>query len=82
MKDGSVQLGDLASKIAMLEIACSRCERRGQLSVAQLIAQHGAAMGLPELRYILPSDCTRAEAASVSAQCDVYYPQLRPIFDP
>jgi hypothetical protein len=82
MKDGSVQLGDIAGKITMLEIACSRCERRDRLLVAQLIQEHGADMGLPELRYILPSDCARAEAASVSAQCDVYYPQLRPIFDP
>jgi hypothetical protein len=39
-------------------------------------------MELPDLRQILPSDCPRGAAASVSAQCDIYYPQLRPSFDP
>jgi hypothetical protein len=34
MKDGAVQLGDIAAKIAMLEVACRRCERRGRLADA------------------------------------------------
>ena len=82
MRNGSVQLADITEELTMLEIACSRCERRGRLAVAQLIQQHGADMELPDLRQILPSDCPRGAAASVSAQCDIYYPQLRPSFDP
>jgi hypothetical protein len=30
MKDGAVQLGDIADKITMLKVACSRCECRGR----------------------------------------------------
>jgi hypothetical protein len=26
----------------MLDVACSKCDRRGRLSVAKLIAEHGA----------------------------------------
>ena len=32
MNSGAVTLGDIAGKIAMLEVACDRCERRGRLS--------------------------------------------------
>jgi hypothetical protein len=30
----AVTLGEIADRLAMLEVACSRCERRGRLSVA------------------------------------------------
>ena len=33
--------GDIAGKLHMLRIECTRCARRGQYSVAKLIAQHG-----------------------------------------
>jgi hypothetical protein len=76
MKDGALQLSDLAGTITMLEIACSRCERRGRLRVAQLIAQHGAEMRLPELRYIISADCPRVIADRIYDRCGVHYPQL------
>ena len=61
---GAVTLGEIAGKITMLEIACDRCERRGRLRVARLIEQHGADMGLPQLRGILAGDCPRVAAVS------------------
>jgi hypothetical protein len=36
MRRGSVTLGDLVSRFAILEIACSRCKRRGRLQVDRL----------------------------------------------
>jgi hypothetical protein len=75
MKRGSVTLGDLAGKIAMLEIACSRCERRGRLQMDRLIERHGDTE-LPELGCVLAGDCPRAEAASISDRCDVFFPKL------
>jgi len=36
MRDDAVTLGDLAGRIAILEIMCSRCERRGRLRVDRL----------------------------------------------
>src|SRR3954468_20286709 len=59
MRHGSVTLGDLVARIAMLEVVCSRCERRGRLQVDLLVAQYGDAE-LPELRLILAGDCPRA----------------------
>jgi hypothetical protein len=75
MRRGSVTLGDLAARIAMLEVACSRCERRGRLQVDLLIEQHGDAE-LPELRLVLADDCPKAKVVSISDQCDIFFPQL------
>ena len=74
--DGAVTLGGIIDTITMIEVACDRCERRGRLRVTRLIAQHGAEMGLPELRHILASDCPRAGAVSLYDQCGIHYPQL------
>ena len=72
MRHGSVTLGDLVGRFAILEIMCSRCERRGRLRVNQLIAQYGDA----ELRLTLAGDCPKAAAISISDQCDIFFPQL------
>jgi hypothetical protein len=73
---GAVTLGEIAGSLSMLEVACSRCERRGRLSVARLIERHGADARLPDLREILAGDCPRASAVSVHERCGVHYPQL------
>jgi hypothetical protein len=60
----------------MLEVACSRCERSGRLSVARLIERHGAAARLSDLREILAGDCPRSSAVAIHERCGVQYPQL------
>jgi hypothetical protein len=72
---GAVTLGDISGKITMLEIACSRCERRGRYRVARLIAQHDAGMGLPELRTIIAAECPRMLSADPYDRCGVHFPQ-------
>ena len=66
MKRGSVTLGDLIDRIAMLEVACSRCQRRGRLQVDRLLAQYGD-MELPELGCVLAGDCPKAAANAAPA---------------
>lgn len=72
---GAVTLGDIAGRIAMLEVACTRCERRGRYRVAWLIEHHGADMGLPELRTIIAADCPRMIVASTRDLCGAHLPQ-------
>ena len=37
-----ITLGDMADKgMTMLEVACRHCDRRGRLSIARLITEHG-----------------------------------------
>jgi hypothetical protein len=77
MKGDAITLGDMAGKFAVLEVACRRCDRRSKLRIDRLIEQHGD-MRLPELHYILASDCPHAESVSIGERCNVCYPQLRP----
>jgi hypothetical protein len=67
VKDGAVQLGDIAGKITVLEVACRRCDRYGRLRLSWLLEQHGD-MRLPELCDVLARDCPK--------RCSVYFPQL------
>ena len=75
MRRGSVTLGDLVDRLAMLDVACSRCARRGRLQLDRLIEQYGDAE-LPELRLTLAGDCPRAAVVSIGDQCDIFFPQL------
>jgi hypothetical protein len=36
-----ITLGMAEKGMTMLEVACRRCDRRGRLSIARLIAEHG-----------------------------------------
>jgi hypothetical protein len=73
---GAVTLGQIERRVAVLEIACRKCERYGRYRVGRLIKEHGREMTLPTLRDIIAGDCPRQRAASVYDQCGVYYPQL------
>jgi hypothetical protein len=50
---GAFTLAEIAAKLTMLEVACSRCERRGRLSLARLIEQRGAQASLGDLREVI-----------------------------
>jgi hypothetical protein len=71
---GAVLLGDLvAAGMRHLHVACSKCERRGRLSVARLVAEQGADIGLPDLRRHIAAGCRRLAAVSINNLCGVYY---------
>ena len=72
---GAVTLGDIAGRLAMLEVCCDRCGRRGRLRVICLVAEHGAGMGLPQLRRIVAADCPRWGGSEYDP-CGVHDPQL------
>ncbi len=46
---GSITLGQVAEHIAVLAVACSRCEWAGRYSMDTLIARHGEGFGIPKL---------------------------------
>jgi hypothetical protein len=76
----SKTLADTARHITILEIRCSRCDLSGRMNVAKLIDQYGAGMPLPDLGTMLVADYDNAQAHDY-ARCDVFYPQLKEIFD-
>jgi hypothetical protein len=71
----AVTLGDIADKLAMLEVACFPM-RAARPSVANLIERHGADAQLTNLRTVLAGDCPRIGGA-ICEQCRVHSPQLR-----
>ena len=72
----SLSLVDIATSIDMLEVRCSRCDRKGRLSVARLIDQHGGDTKLVDLRRQLVGNCDKASALDYE-RCDIFFPQLR-----
>ena len=65
---GSITLGELQGKLTMLDIACHRCERRGRVSLARLIEEHGADTGLPDLwEASRVTASTRGQRPSITA---------------
>jgi hypothetical protein len=73
---GAVTLGELAGRLDQLEVRCRRCQRRGRLRLARLIADHGAGTGLPDLAARLAADCPKAREPTPGETCFVYFPRL------
>ena len=78
---GVVTLGRIAAPFAdadltMLDVSCNRCDRRGRLSVARLLAEHGHALPGPELRRIIAHDCPRMIAGKIPDVCGIHFPQM------
>ena len=78
--NGAITLAQVAAKTAMLDIACSNCERAGRRNVQSLIAEYGAGMGLPDLKEKLAKGCPRLQSVSIHERCGVHYPRLPEMF--
>lgn len=75
MTHGSVALGDVAAKATHIDIACSRCERRGRYHLARLVERLGPDFPMTDLGAEL-ADCPNRAAPSHGQRCDVYFPDL------
>ncbi|BBP99064.1 hypothetical protein BSFA1_41930 [Burkholderia sp. SFA1] len=74
-KNGSVLLGELAARASHIDIACSRCDRKGRYRVAKLVARLGEDVAMTDLGAEL-ADCPRRSAAAHNDRCDVFFPRL------
>jgi hypothetical protein len=68
--------GDIAGKLHMLRIECTRCARRRQYSVAKLIAQHGHRGNMSKWVSDLRGDCPKRNAPQLHERCDLICPDL------
>jgi hypothetical protein len=75
MANGSITLGEVAARASHLDVACSRCERRGRYQLARLLEALGADFQMTNLGVEL-ADCPRRNAAIHNERCDVYFPGL------
>ncbi len=75
MRTGSVLLREVASRASHIEIACSRCDRKGRYRVANLVARLGGDFPMTDLGAEL-ADCPRRRATAHHERCDVFFPGL------
>jgi len=80
MSAGFLTLADIAGRLATLEVACNRCDRRGRLHTDRLLAEHGPALPIPELRRIVAADCAKMQAERMHDVCGVHFPELSRLF--
>jgi hypothetical protein len=69
-------LGQVAALLPTVDAACDRCERRGRLDTASLVAEHGAELDVPTLLRIVAAACPRMQAAKTHDVCGVHMPEL------
>jgi len=55
-----------------LTLSCEKCDRHSVQRVADLIAEYGRDMGLPDLRHALRADCPR-HGNPIYERCGAYY---------
>ena len=70
-----VALGDVAAKATHIEIACSRCERRGRYNLGRLVGRLEPDFPMTDLGAEL-ADCPNRSATAHGERCDVYLPDL------
>lgn len=80
MRGTTISLADVAARTEVLAVACNRCERRGRLSVARLVNQHGGTMPMRALLRFLTQDCCRHGAIGVNDHCGACFPELPTLF--
>ena len=71
MPNGSLSLNEFPHPV--VELACTKCGRRGRLHKARLVKEYGGDIALPDLRRKI-ARCDRA--GSMSDVCGVHYAAL------
>jgi hypothetical protein len=80
MPGGSITLDQVATHMAVLVVACSRCDRAGRYNLDTLIALHGPGFGIPELLHLVSKDCPKRQSLSAYDICGVHCPELSTYF--
>ncbi len=75
MTTGSHTLAEIAVRLPMLEVRCTKCDRRGRYRTASLVERYGADFAGPDLRQKLSTDCEK-HAAAEDERCDLYVPDM------
>ena len=75
-RPGCHLIGQVAARLASIDVACHRCSRRGRLRTGRLVAEHGTAISVPALLRIIAADCPRMRAAQMHDVCGVHLPEL------
>ncbi len=72
---GSLTLAQIAARQPVLEVRCTKCDRRGRYRTETLVERYGADFAGPDLRDRLSADCEKHDAAEYE-RCDLYFPGM------
>jgi len=77
-----ILLCHIADRLEWLELACTRCERRGRLRVARLLRGYGPDRPIREVMDEMAADCPRRinPPGSLQERCSVFSPNLAGAF--
>ena len=75
-RGGAITFGDLDGKPYVLRVACCRCDRRGQDTVAKLIERYGRDARLVDWTEVLTGDCPGARMAGLPTISAAPFPDL------
>ncbi len=69
-KNGAFILADVAAAgVIQMDVVCLKCLRRGRVSVARLMVEHGPDMPLPGLPKLIAAGCPRVARDAIYDQC-------------
>ncbi len=71
----SVSLGELADRLDVLEVQCTKCDRGGRYRTGSLVERYGADFAGPDLRDKLSANCEKHDAAEYE-RCDLYFTDM------
>ena len=75
-RDGAIIYGDLIGKLAVLNVACEKCGRKGRYAVPRLIEQRGRDAKVIDWLAEITADCPKKRAGNMSDQCEARCPDL------
>jgi hypothetical protein len=67
---------DLLGRIEAINVACTKCDRRGRYRVKTLVRDIGIDGNIAKWLCSLSADCPRRQAAAFADRCDVRCPDL------
>jgi hypothetical protein len=71
--------GDIAGKLHMLRIECTRRARKGRYNVTKLIAQYGRRGNMSKWDSDLRGDYPKRNATQLHERCDLICPDLQKV---
>jgi hypothetical protein len=76
-KHGAWVLSEVAAAgFTQIDVVCTKCDRRGRVSVARLLAEHGPDRPLPGLPQVIAANCPRVVAGRIYDQCGALFHNL------
>ncbi len=75
-KNGALTFRDIAGKLDVLRIECSKCGRSGRYDVRRLIELPGLDMELPHWKGIVAADCPMMQSTRIYDRCGAGMPDL------